>query len=67
MELGTLSCNSLANAANAAAVGMTIHGERIVADQTSYTLVDGGIFDDGISRHVRFTYYFGRFALTFWK
>eukprot|EP00904_Undaria_pinnatifida_P008029 jgi/Undpi1/4356/HiC_scaffold_17.g07722.m1 len=52
VELGTLSCNSLANAANAAAVGMTIHGERIVADQTSYTLVDGGIFDDGISRHV---------------
>lgn len=51
--MGELLCDSLVNAEDAATLSFVLlEGERVVADQTSYTVTDGDAFSDGIGRRV---------------
>lgn len=52
VELGEITCAALDDAVDAPSVSLTIHDERIIAKQSSYSLTDGSAFDDGIGRHV---------------
>ena len=53
IEVGELLCDSLVNAEDASTLAFVLlEGERVVADQTSYTVKDGEAFTDGIGRKV---------------
>lgn len=53
IQVGELLCDSLANAEDAPALSfILLDGERVVAEQTSYTVTGGDPFSDEIGRQV---------------
>lgn len=51
--MSELLCDTLANAEDAAALSFVLlEDERVIAEQTSYTVTDGEAFTDGIGRKV---------------
>lgn len=51
--MSELLCDTLANAEDAAALSFVLlEDERVVAEQTSYTVTGGEAFTDGIGRKV---------------
>ena len=49
--MGELLCDSLANAEDADALSFVLlNDNRVIAVQTSYTVIDGSAFTDGIGR-----------------
>lgn len=51
IEVGELLCDSLANAEDADALSFVLlNDNRVIAVQTSYTVIDGSAFTDGIGR-----------------
>lgn len=53
VKVGKLLCDTLVLAEGAGLLSFTVHErETIVAEQLSYTVMDGGAFTDGIGRKV---------------
>lgn len=52
VDLGEVMCDSLVVAEDAVSLSFVIHEETLVAERSSYTFTPGGIFEDGLDRHV---------------